>query len=192
MPEPSAILKPQIRKKMRAQRNQLAHPQMENAAVACSKLLLQTKSLIESTHIALYLQQDGELDPYPTIEALWALHKQVYLPVIEKHRNQLKFAAYHPGSEMRLNRFGIAEPSVTEFFPIGDIDIVCLPLVAFTEQGQRLGMGGGFYDRTLEKYANNTNLKKIGLAYEFQKQPQLPTETWDQSMDMIVTEKKIY
>ncbi len=96
---------------------------------------------------------------------------------------------------MHHNRYGIAEPltPLSSFWRVSQLDIVLFPLVAFDSSGGRLGMGGGFYDRT---FAHLLNSRKrpgfVGVAYEEQQVASLPIEPWDIPLDAVVTPEKIY
>ena len=97
--------------------------------------------------VALFLSFDGELDTQPLIDQLWRAGKKVYLPVLHPFsKGNLLFLHYHPHSELVVNRLKITEPKldVRDVLPLSQLDVLITPLVAFDEQGQRLGMGGGF------------------------------------------------
>ncbi len=188
----TASQKQQIRSRIQDKRTHLSDSQQLRASTDCAKIILQSSHLTTTNKIALYLQNDGELNPKPLIEALWQQGKSIYLPVIKENTiNSLRFAPYTPTSPMKENKFGIAEPTSGESCPIDSLDVIFLPLVAFDNSGQRLGMGGGYYDRTLAAH-KKAHYRKIGLAYEFQRVDKLPSESWDQTLDLIITEKKIY
>jgi 5-formyltetrahydrofolate cyclo-ligase len=100
-------------------------------------------------HIACYLPNDGELDMTSLIDQAWAMGKTVYLPVLSSiHRNHLHFLPYWPDDELVCNRYGIPEPVIRSrrMVDLKRLDLVLLPLVGFDFRGNRLGMGGGFYD----------------------------------------------
>ena len=84
------------------------------------------------------------------------------------------------------NRYGIAEPDNDEIIEAVALDAIFLPLTAFDQHGHRLGMGGGYYDRTLSEF-DHDRLNLIGLAYDFQELPNCPVEAFDQSLQMILT-----
>ena len=156
------------------------------------------KVFVRSRHLAGYLAIDGELDPAPLLERARAMGKRVYLPVLAGNpAAHLLFAPYHLDMAMQANRFGILEPDV----PAADLllpqhlDLVLTPLVAFDLHGTRLGMGGGFYDRTFAFRHNPAHLPRpllLGLAYELQKVAELPRQSWDIPLDGIVTEQALY
>ncbi len=150
-----------------------------------------------SRRVAAYLAVGGELDPGPLIERAWALGKTVYLPVLDPLQPRLWFARYRPGDALAYNRFGIPEPTAGDRrrLPPWALDLVLAPLVAFDAAGTRLGMGGGYYDRTFGYLRARRRWRKphlVGLAYEFQRVPELPRRPWDVALDGCATEHALY
>ena len=187
MPSPSnsrEILRRQLRQTRR-------HLSCEAQSLAAEQLLTQfvtsplSATLSQVSRVALYLSNDGEISPDALCHYCWQHNIQVYLPVI--HDKALKFARYTAESTWAENRFGIKEPiDNTPIDGLG-LDAVFLPLVGFDAEGGRLGMGGGFYDRTFEhKQAHNTPVL-IGLAHDCQEVAKLPIESWDVPLDIILT-----
>ena len=161
-----------------------------------SRWLQACPAVIQARHIALYWPNDGEIDPRPFLQRARRLAKTCYLPVLHPvHHNRLWFFRFNEKTRLTPNRFGIPEPSVRNHKarPAWALDVILMPLVGFTPAGDRLGMGGGFYDRTLE-FTRHTERrpKLIGLAHECQKVEQMPTAQWDIPMDYIVTDSGIY
>jgi 5-formyltetrahydrofolate cyclo-ligase len=158
----------------------------------------QTLGLFEHAQkIALYMTNDGELNTKPLITYLWGLGKEVYLPVLHPFADgHLLFLRYEENTAMRANHFGILEPKLdcTKICPVNQLDILFTPLVAFDETGNRLGMGGGFYDRTLTQTTRDNVLKPqvIGLALEIQKTLTLPMQAWDIPLLYILTPTTLY
>jgi 5-formyltetrahydrofolate cyclo-ligase len=145
--------------------------------------------------IACYLANDGEIDPGPAMGLLRRGGRRILLPVL--HGETLWFLPYHPETPLARNRFGIPEPAVSarRRCPARNLDVVLVPLVAFDAAGNRLGMGGGFYDRTFAYLRNRAVWKRpllIGVAYEFQRLDALPSQAWDIPMHGIATEKRLY
>jgi 5-formyltetrahydrofolate cyclo-ligase len=143
--------------------------------------------------VALFLSFDGELDTQPLIEQLWRAGKKVYLPVLHPFsEGNLLFLHYHPHSELVVNRLKITEPKldVRDVLPLSQLDVLITPLVAFDEQGQRLGMGGGFYDRTLQNW-QQYGLQPVGYAHDCQGVEALPVEKWDVPLPAVVTPSKL-
>lgn len=142
--------------------------------------------------IAVFLSRDGELDTSLLIRYLWQADYRVYLPVLNQDTEQMLFVRYEAGCKMRTNRYGIAEPQSVEnsLAPEG-LDLVIVPLVGFDAQGNRLGMGGGFYDKTFGFKIENpkTGPRLIGWAHSCQQLATLPAQPWDVPLDAMVTEK---
>ncbi len=181
-----------IRKSIRAKRNQLSSHFQIDAAQQLVEQLKCWPSFNQAEHIALYLANDGELDLTPLINHCWQLNKQVYLPVMHPfNSNYLIFVRYHAETKMRENQFGILEPLAQpkDICPIQALDLLFTPLVAFDSLGNRLGMGGGFYDRTLAPLFKNENTgpKIIGLAHDCQQVEKIPVESWDVPIPIIIT-----
>ncbi|BCN93641.1 5-formyltetrahydrofolate cyclo-ligase [Thiomicrorhabdus immobilis] len=189
----------EIRKHLRVQRNNLSNSdQTLHAKQAFNhfKQLLQTETAFQTPQkIALFLSQDGELSTQETIEYLWQkTHHQVYLPVLETRDEwHMAFVHYTAQSTMIKNQFGILEPAAPhEDHLSGEkIDWVFMPLVGFDLKGNRLGMGGGYYDRTFAFKLNNPieTTKLIGWAHQCQQVENLPAEDWDVPLDGILTEQ---
>jgi len=188
----------QIRQQMRQQRNALSVQQQADAAHKVERLVGRSHFFRNSQRIACYIANDNELSLELLIERIWLENKTCYLPVLDSiHRNRLWFAPYRPGSKMRLNRFGIPEPlcEKRELVRAQLLDLVMTPLVAFDDAGNRLGMGGGFYDRSLafllcRRYWHKPRL--CGVAYDFQRVIRLPGQAWDVPLSAIATDGQIY
>ncbi|MGI5308913.1 5-formyltetrahydrofolate cyclo-ligase [Rheinheimera sp. WS51] len=185
----------EIRKHIRLSRQQLSLQQQQVAAEKLVEQVLLLPQFNTSQHIALYLTNDGELDTSLLIQALWQLNKQVYLPVMHPFApGYLLFVAYNKNTLLQANKFGILEPypECQHIIPLAKLDIVFTPLVAFDNKGNRLGMGGGFYDRTLSQLPNKHATELVGLAHSCQQVAALPTESWDIPLNTIITPDKIW
>lgn len=184
----------QIRATIRKVRQQLSAEQQHTAAKQITHNTLQHPKIIQAKNIALFLSFDGEIDTKPLINALWQQQKNVFLPVLHPfNRHNLLFLRYTPETQLVKNRFNIDEPplDVRYVLPLENLDIMMVPLVAFDNKGQRLGMGGGFYDRTLANWQQKTFFP-IGLAHDCQHVDSLPFEYWDIPLPEIITPKKIW
>lgn len=131
-----------------------------------------------------YMPIRTEIDPLPAMEEA-AAHGPVGVPVIRGAGLALEFSRWEPGCALRQGPFGALVPDVDEVF---EPEILIVPLVAFDRNGGRLGYGGGFYDRTLERLRARRATLAIGFAYAAQEAEFLPLEPTDQPLDMIVTE----
>ena len=189
----------QIRQQIRKQRQRLTQSEREVAAQGLCQQIIHSKLFNNSQHIAFYLSNDGEIDPYYLMMAAWQRGKQCYLPVLGlRPANKLWFIPFDVDTQLTNNRFGIPEPVHSKRqrqFKTQQLDLILMPLVAFDDQGNRLGMGGGFYDRSLAFLRQRHSWHKprlMGLAYEFQQIESLPYQTWDVPLDAIATEQQIY
>jgi len=126
------------------------------------------------------------------------MNKQCYLPVLDPlGSNRLWFAPLSPGVSLRPNRFGIPEPQVSarHFVSARHLDLLLLPLVAFDPAGNRLGMGGGFYDRSLAYLKRRQRWVRpllYGVAHQFQCVASLQQASWDIPLHGIVTDQRVY
>lgn len=147
-------------------------------------------------HLAAYVAVEGELDPESLLRQAHGDGKQIYLPVVPPERTgSLRFLPWKPGMVMRPNRLGIPEPPVANTVGIApqDLDLVLTPLVAFDSAGHRLGMGGGFYDRTFAFVKAGAHKPLLlGLAYEFQRLDRIEEASWDVPLAGVVTERRAY
>jgi 5-formyltetrahydrofolate cyclo-ligase len=188
-----------IRQQMRQRRRMLTLQQQKLAAEHLYKVLSTHHLFLRSDRIALYLPNDGEIDPSLLMERAWQMKKEIYLPVLHPRKtNHLWFLQYSEGDKLVNNKFGIPEPV---FHPDKIIrpwllNLVLFPLVAFDTHGGRLGMGGGFYDRTFAFSHRNHGShgpRMIGLAHECQKTDHhLPLEMWDVKLHAIASDKHLY
>jgi len=195
----SRILNPrkEMRKTLRARRRALSPAQQTTAAQQLAKYVRAHPVSLRSRHIAIYLAGDGEINPLPLMQAATQMHKTCYLPVLHPlQENILWFSAYREGDVLVKNRFGLEEPLLGgKCFPAWALDLVLMPLVGFDRQGHRLGMGGGFYDRTFAFKQKKLFRPKIptliGLAHHCQEVESLESESWDIPLDYIATDREI-
>lgn len=189
-----ALERQRIRITIRERRRLLTAEQQQQAAHLAAQHIAQHNKIQQAQTIAVFLSFDGELNTLPIIKQLWQQQKQVYLPVLHPFSpGNLLFLRYRPESPLIRNRLNILEPQldVREVLPLNQLDVVITPLVAFDHHGQRLGMGGGFYDRTLQHWLQNGPYP-IGLAHNCQLVEQLPIEHWDVPLPEIVTPAKVW
>lgn len=138
--------------------------------------------------LAGYMPMRTEIDPLAAMEEASA-HGPVGVPVIMGTAQPLKFRAWTPDAVMVPGEFGAEIPETGDWITP---EIVIVPLVAFDLNGGRLGYGGGFYDRTLERLRAQRPTLAIGFAYGDQAAEDLPLEATDQPLDMIVTERGVH
>lgn len=163
-----------------------------------SRSLAHHPIFLRSHRFGAYWGVDGELDPGPLLAIGQRRHQQIFLPVLRPHpHRKLWFVRYTPGDRLEPNRFGIPEPSLRQrriALPWA-LDTLLVPLVGFDASCRRLGMGGGFYDRTLAYLLQRRHWRRptlVGLAHECQRVPVLPAAPWDIPLDWVVTELHLY
>ena len=185
-----------IRENYRNKRLELTANELQIAASKLKQQLLQNYDVINAQLIAAYLAYNNEIDPLPWLQKIYHT-KSCYLPIINPSLKQMMFAKFTSDSPLKMNQYGILEPAADNQVLIApqDLDIVLLPLVAFDMQGNRIGMGAGYYDKTFA-FLNQKNVlrkpKLIGLAYEFQKVNKIQAEPWDVPLDGVITEQNVY
>ncbi|MBU0455701.1 MAG: 5-formyltetrahydrofolate cyclo-ligase [Gammaproteobacteria bacterium] len=185
--------KKDLRKAMHLRRDQLSLIERTQLAQRAASHLLASDVFRKSQHIACYMAKGAEISAQPMIEAIWRLNKTCYLPVLDPDTaGRLCFMPYDPNDDLVRDRFGIYEPSFDRVRAINvyELDLVITPLTAFDARGHRIGMGGGYYDRTFAFKTTCTAQKPVlcGLAYAFQELPEIHTESWDICLDAVVTE----
>jgi 5-formyltetrahydrofolate cyclo-ligase len=185
-----------LRQRIRQQRKSLTRTEAEDCAEQLAQRAARHTLILQSQHIAAYLAADGEIDPWPLLQLLWGLGKNIYLPVLVPFSNgQLWFAKFNPADKLVLNRFGIPEPEQRRLIKPCALNLVLTPLVAFDGNGHRIGMGGGYYDRSFAFLRRRRHWRKprlLGLAYELQRQASIKPNDWDIPLDAVATEAHIY
>ena len=173
------LSKADVRARYRAKRRALSVEQQERHARAVAGALMPR--LATPAIIAVYLRQDGELDLAPVVAK--GRERGVVFAVPVLACGSLRFAAYRAEEPLRRGRYGLLEPANPAPLPP---TLVLAPLVAFDAQGNRLGMGGGHYDRY---FAEHPQTERVGVAHECQRVSELPTDPWDVRLDAVVTEQ---
>ena len=194
-----------MRKSLRIKRRHLSVIKQHQHAKIITRRIIHSQLFKRSRTIALYLSADGEVDLSALINKLHADSKKCYLPVIlSRQHSIIAFAPYEKHTHLKKNCFGILEPVFhkKQLKTAKQIDLVLAPLVGFDEQGNRMGMGGGFYDRALQHLRTNSltpqhtkrrplKPKVLGIAHELQKVAHLQSHNWDITLNAIVTEKRM-
>ncbi|PHS73178.1 MAG: 5-formyltetrahydrofolate cyclo-ligase [Cycloclasticus sp.] len=178
-----------LRHTLRRERRKLPFASRSAFDFNINQALLNSGLLLRSPHIAGYLANDGEPSISLFINTCFERNITHYLPVI--HKKTLHFSAYASGDSLKNNIFNIPEPETRLLIPSKFLSVVLLPLVAYDNQGNRLGMGGGYYDCSL-RFLLNSNCKKrpllIGIAYSLQCVKHIERQPWDIALDAVVTE----
>ncbi len=183
-------MRTELRRELKTKRIQLSVADKMAAAEAVAHHLITQLPETGGT-IAGYWASAGEL-PLHILQLRLPSHWIWCLPVVQANR-QLLFAPWRTGDDLSANQYGIPEPSLTPSSCISPnaLNIALVPLLGFTRQGQRLGMGGGYYDASFAFRQNNSNAPTlIGIGYACQELDVLNAQNWDVNMDAIVTERE--
>ncbi|MGH1440089.1 MAG: 5-formyltetrahydrofolate cyclo-ligase [Cellvibrionaceae bacterium] len=189
-----------IRQSIRYRRRRLGAGFKSRAASVLVNKIKASSVYQRSKHIALYLENDGELSCRPLIKQIWKDGKCCYLPVLAPKQASppMRFSMYRPGAALVKNRYGIFEPTGTQGRLPQSLDLVLMPLVAFDAVGHRIGMGGGYYDRSFAFKSGvgvSGRAKKVcpikapflmGVAYRFQKVKSISPQAWDVMPDRVL------
>ena len=183
-----------LRTKIKEKRSQLSSESLVFLAQTILNNIQRSISLKDYSTIATYFSVNQEVNTADLNRHLWEQDKQLFLPKIKS--KELFFSAYDIDQPLSVNAFNIPEPVNEEMLITAEVfDLMFIPLVAFDTNCNRVGMGGGYYDKTLSfvKHIQDTKKPKlVGLAYELQKVDQIEKNDWDIPMDVIITEKETY
>lgn len=184
------MVKTSVRKKILAKRNSITKKFVNEASKKIYKRLINTSEYNNAKTIMFYVSKDNEVETRSMIEDTIKKSKKICVPKTDRLNHKL-----HPvmikdmDSDLELSHFGLHEPRLDrgKLVSITKIDLIITPGIAFDRDGYRLGWGKGYYDRFLE---NTGNIPKIGLAFDFQIIPQLPRDSHDIPVDIVITEKR--
>jgi len=145
------------------------------------------KNIPTAKKIGGYYPSNYEIDDLEILDLLEKQNYRISLPIVKKN-NQMNFYEWSKKDLLKINKFGIPEPNSSKIvYP----DILLVPLVGYDKNLNRLGYGGGFYDRYIEKIDKIKKITKIGLAFSYQKINSVPIDQYDKKLDFIITEKAI-
>lgn len=183
----------ELRRQYRAARRALPQYQQYAQAKQLSATLKRCPEFKRAKHIACYLPSDGEIDPSIIHKTAWALGKRIYLPVPSK-KQSLRFIAFTRHTQLVTDAWGIKQPRcATRLAKQVSLDLILVPLVAFDSIGNRLGRGGGYYDRFLSNLKiKRRKTKSLGLAHALQQVKEVPTEEWDCRLDAVITPRQVF
>jgi len=186
-----------IRQQYRRKRLDLPAYRQQLASVAIAeKVLRKISALQHAETIAFYIANEGEIDLLPLMLYCLKQGRQCFLPVLDSpEKNKLSFAEWVPGQTLSQNKFGIAEPMAPQhrLLTAAEMDLIFMPLVAFDSDGNRLGMGGGYYDRTLAEDVKDIPGKAspgpflVATGHDVQYIPHLPRDPWDVIPHITIT-----
>jgi 5-formyltetrahydrofolate cyclo-ligase len=183
-----------LRAELRARRRALSPAQREHAAQLVARNVDRAFPLRAGKRVAVYASMRDELDTQPLIDLALKRGCRVFLPRVIRRTGRLDFLETHAEAREIVNHLGIVEPHGT--FSVGArwLDLVLMPLVGFDERGVRLGMGGGYYDRTFafrNTHSTWRGPRLVGIAYAFQQLPSITAAAHDVRLDAVVTDQGV-
>jgi 5-formyltetrahydrofolate cyclo-ligase len=193
MAQPTAEVR-DARRRLRRLRAAVAGEERLAAGRAICRTLERLPVFRRGARVAMYLPMRGEVDVRPSLLSAWRRGITVFVPrIVNRRRGRMNFVPWSPGAPERRNSYGIAEPAGTlAHEPALHLDAVVLPVVGFDRQGNRLGMGAGYYDRALRRRRDPGRRWRrpmlVGVAFACQELAAIPTSPWDVPLDLIVTE----
>ena len=177
------MLKSKLKKKILKIRQKFSTKNIQLNFKQIIKILKKEK--ITNKIIGGYYPVNFEIDDLTLLKKFRKNKFNISLPVITKNF-QMDFYLWSFSEPLKINKYGIPEPEAKNMvYP----DVLLIPLVAFDKNLNRLGYGGGYYDRLIEKLSKKKNIIKIGLAFSIQEIDKVPTNMYDQKLDYIITNK---
>jgi 5-formyltetrahydrofolate cyclo-ligase len=187
-----------LRRSLKQARQALSTDERATAAAQAIERIRRLPCYRRAQRLAAFIGSKGELDPSPLMQQAQRDGKAVYLPVLHPFiGGRLWFCRWHDDGVLRANRFGIPEPipNASSLIAARDLDLVVMPLLGFDEQCHRLGMGGGYYDRTFA-FTRRLQVMRgpllIGFAHEMQRLQTLDARPWDIQPHLIATNARLY
>lgn len=188
----------QIRRHLRQRRTALPEDTRKHAAHTAMHCVSRLPWFRKAKRIALYYPVGVELDVTTLLGTPALRGKRLYLPVLAPGpKPYLLFAPWRSDTRWRCNRYGIAEPLAHRgaLLRPAQLDLVITPLLGFDAACNRMGAGGGYYDRSFAYRRTRAPWRQprlAGVAYECQRLPQIPMQPWDVPLDAVVTEQQVY
>lgn len=176
------MTKNDLRKHIRMLKSMYTPEQLREQSEAIITRLQSNPAFVKAKTVMMYYSLDDEVCTHSLIDILVERGKTVLLPVVTSNE-EMELRRYTKANDLQGGFFNIMEPIGEEFTNYDDIDVVVVPGMSFDTRGNRLGRGKGYYDRFLKRHPQ---IYKIGVCFDFQKMPGVPTEENDIKMDIVV------
>jgi 5-formyltetrahydrofolate cyclo-ligase len=171
-------------------RRSLSDEERSAASARICDQIIHSHEFMAARMVACYLPSNDEVDPTAIVERAWCANKRVFVPVIGSH-GAMNFCEVTPDTVVARNHYGIWEPVAGTFIVSKSLDIVVTPLVAFDDNNNRIGMGGGYYDRCFHFLRNRRKWltpKLIGVAFACQRVQNITPNSWDIPLYRVFTD----
>jgi len=179
-----------LRKNARAARAGLSEDERERASEKIADTVIRSSWFRRSKLVACYLPMPEEVDTWTLIDRAWRMKKRIFAPIIKKNL-AMQFCELTAESKLVFNQYGLREPQDGEIIEPRALDLVITPVVAFDDDCNRLGMGGGYFDRTFSFLRHRQYLfhpKLIGLAFSCQRVEKIAPNPWDIRVFRVIDE----
>lgn len=183
-----------LRQQFKLVRHGISEDVRKSSAILVAKHFVASDVFKRSTHIACYFSTKDELNTDVVFTSLWRADKSCYLPVLHEKAHSMGFAHYTRSTVLCQNRYRIFEPKEPDYVKNELLDIVLVPLIAFDKKGCRLGLGGGYYDKSFHFLLSVKRPAKpllIGLCFSQQEAESIPRDPWDVPLDAVITEQGV-
>ena len=170
-----------LRKTALNARRLLSADARDAASLMIAQRVIHSREFTAAKTIACYLPMRDEVDPSRIIDRAWRANKRVFSPVVDRHGNMV-FRQLQPDTTLERNHYGLWEPTSGTSIAIRTLDVVITPLVAFDHELNRIGMGGGYFDRCFAFLRHRQfwlKPKLVGLAFDCQKVDKIVPNPWD-------------
>ncbi len=183
------MIKDKLRYNLIQQRKSTSEDFVKHNSKKICETLLNLSEFKNQSHFLFYVSYNGEVHTHDIIKKLLSLSKTVAVPISHPSNHTLTLSKLIQFDDLTPGTYGILEPKKETVSPISIdlIEVIIVPGVGFDEIGHRIGQGGGYYDWLL----SHSKALSIALAFEFQIKKEIPTESHDQRVDMIITEKRV-
>lgn len=179
-----------LRKKALHARRDMSEFSRASASQTICQRVCNSREFYSSRSLACYLPMNDEVDTHEVIERAWRANKRVFVPILRSNSEML-FCQIDPESELQQNNFGLWEPTRGILIEPRLLDLVVTPTVAFDENRNRIGMGGGYYDRCFSFLRHRKKWirpKLLGIAFQCQQVEKITPNPWDIRLYRIITD----
>lgn len=180
------MTKIQLRQEIAEKRQLLDPRQRTTASLRIVERIQKLRVFMEAKSVALYMAIAGEVDLAPLFPYCWNTGKSTSIPVFNAETRRYELASVTADTTFNTGNYGIKEPAEPSHVPVGSMDLIVVPGVAFDPNGNRLGRGGGYYDRLLNGFEG----AMVAVAFDFQIFSSIPCDTHDIPVHYVVTETK--
>ncbi|NLC40635.1 MAG: 5-formyltetrahydrofolate cyclo-ligase [Clostridiaceae bacterium] len=190
--EDMSVLKREYRDKGKQVRAALSAEERAEKSKAIERRLFQWEPFMIAENVSVFMSFRDEVETHHLIDMMRVMGKRVYVPIVDKEKNDLLLSLFHGYDELVESDFGILEPRIkpSRIKEVEVLDFILVPGLLFSKDGYRIGFGGGYYDRLLSKLS--PDVPRVGICFEEQVVDFVPVATYDEALDAVVTDRNTY